>query len=180
LLHRTFCKNTRFVSPRICGSSAVPVSQVRGASAHPQSSYYAYEACAHQFFRDCLKFPTFYETRRLITVLSLSWARPIQSKPSLPISLRTLSISSFYAHIFQAVSFIQVSLSKPCTHFSSPHTCHVPCQSRPVRFDQPNIISWGAQLTTLPPVHWVLGLSHLSWCWPPIPSSAEVASGLEL
>jgi hypothetical protein len=112
--------------------------------------------------------------------LSLSWARRIQSMPSLPISLRTISISSIYTHIFQAVSFIQVSLSKSCMHFSSPHTCHMPCQSHPLRFDQTNIISWAAQLTTLPPVHWVLGLSHLSWCWPPTPSSAEVANGLGL
>jgi len=125
----------------MCGSSAVPASQVRWASAHPQSSYYNHEICAQQFFLiGWWKFPGLYETRRLITVLPLSWARRIQSMPSLPISLRTISISSLYIHIFEAVSFIHVSLSKPCMHFSSP--IRATCPANLVPFDLISLIQF--------------------------------------
>ena len=73
------------------------------------------------------KIPTFYGTRRFITVfasarhLYLSRASSIQSKPPYPTFWRSFPIiSPFYAWVFQMVFFPQDSKPKPFSHPSSP------------------------------------------------------------
>jgi hypothetical protein len=79
------------------------------------------------------KFPAFYETRRLITVLarvrhwSLHRARCVHSTNSHPISLTFILILSIYVYVFRVVYFLQVFQSKYYTHFSPlPYVLHVP------------------------------------------------------
>ena len=71
------------------------------------------------------KFPAFYRTPRLITVLtsarhlSLFWATWIQSMSSHPTSWRSYC-PPIYAWVSQVVSYTQVSPPKPWIHLSSP------------------------------------------------------------
>jgi len=72
------------------------------------------------------KFPSFYGTRRFITVFarsnhwSLSWARYIHSTTSHPISLRPILIlSSHLRLVFRLVSSLQVFQPEFWMHFSS-------------------------------------------------------------
>jgi len=80
--------------------------------------------------------PAFYITRRLITVFTtvrhwfLPWARWIQSKPSHPMSLKSILLLSSHLHLSLASGlFLQVCRPKFCMHFSylacvlhAPHT----------------------------------------------------------
>jgi hypothetical protein len=84
-------------------------------------------------------FPAFYGTRRFITMFtralhwSLSWATSIQSIPSHPISLRSISIL-----------FTHLRLGFPSGRFPSgfptnlSHSCYIHCPSHPPWLDHSN------------------------------------------
>jgi len=93
------------------------------------------------------KFPSFYGTRKFITVfttvrhLSLSWARSIQSMAPTPtISWRTILIWSSNHHIGlpNALTFRFPHQNRVCAyHLSHPCNTHRPSHSS--RFDHPNV-----------------------------------------
>jgi hypothetical protein len=82
-------------------------------------------------------FPTFYGTRRFITVFtralhwSLSWARSIHPIPPHCISPR--SILSNHVLVFLAVSFF-LAITPIAYMHSSCHSIYMPCQSHPLWF----------------------------------------------
>jgi hypothetical protein len=89
-------------------------------------------------------FPTFYGTRRFITVFtralhwSLSWARSIHS-----ISLRSILILSTHLRLGL---FLLASLAVPYMHSSSPHSFYMPCPSHPPWLDHSNYVWRGVQV----------------------------------
>jgi hypothetical protein len=93
------------------------------------------------------KFTAFYVIWRFITVftgsrhLSLSWARCIQSTPSLPISLRCILILS--SHLLPGLP------TKVLYVFFSSRPCYMPHPSHPSWFDHPNNIRWRIQVMKL-------------------------------
>jgi hypothetical protein len=84
-------------------------------------------------------FPTFYETRRLITVFtrapqcSLSWARSIQSIPSHTISLRSILILSTHLHLGLPSGLFPSGFPANILYafLLSPHSCYKPRPSHP-------------------------------------------------
>jgi len=101
------------------------------------------------------KFPAFYGTRKFITAftrachLPLSLVRTIQSMPpSHFLKIHPYIIPPIYAWLFQVVSFPRVSPRIPFTHLSSPPYVLNPSLSYS-RFDHPNNIWWGVQITKL-------------------------------
>ena len=96
------------------------------------------------------KFPAYYGTRRFITtftrarLLSLFWARSIQSMPPHSTSWISILMLSWF---FQVVSFPQVSPPKPCMHLSPlSHTCYMPRPSNSSWSDRRNNIWWRVQM----------------------------------
>jgi hypothetical protein len=89
-------------------------------------------------------FPTFYGTRRFITVFTralhwyLSWARSIQSVSPHPICLRSILILS--THLCLGIPSIHFPSGFPTnilyTFCFAP--CYMPCQSRPPWLDHSN------------------------------------------
>jgi hypothetical protein len=98
------------------------------------------------------KLPTFYGTRKFITVftstrhLSQSWASSIQSTFPHPTSWRSILILFSHlcldlpSHLFPS-GFPTINL----THLSSPHTCYMPRPARSSRFHHPHNNGWGVQ-----------------------------------
>ncbi len=91
------------------------------------------------------KVPTFYGTRKFITVLtsvrhlSLSWANPIQSPQPLPTSWRSVLILSSHLRLgLPMISLNQVSPPKPCAHLS-----------HPPYLTHPQYIGWAVQIIKL-------------------------------
>jgi hypothetical protein len=78
-----------------------------------------------------MKCPTFYGTRRFITVFtralhwSLPWSRSIRSIPPHPIYLRSILVLSSHVYIFLVVSFLMAFPLKSTMHSSSPHACYI-------------------------------------------------------
>jgi len=99
------------------------------------------------------KFPTFYGTRRFITVfitanhLFLSWARSIQSmSPSH--SWRSILLLSFHLLVGLPSRLFLSGLSTKIP-YARPHTCHMPNPAHHSLFCHPSYVSW-AVLTLNP------------------------------
>ena len=85
------------------------------------------------------KFPAFYGTQNFITTftsarhLSLSWARSIQSMPSIPLPEDLpYYYLPIYAWVSKVVSFPQVSPPKPCMHLCPPLPIRATCPAYPI------------------------------------------------
>ena len=98
------------------------------------------------------KFPTFFGTRRSITVFtnarhqSLFWASSIQSIFPHPTSWRSILILSSHLRIGLPLRFPH---QKPECISTLPHTCYMPRISNSSRFDHPNDTGWGVQIIKL-------------------------------
>jgi hypothetical protein len=99
-----------------------------------------------------MKFPAFYGTRRFIAVFT----RADHLSPSQARSVQSISLSYFLKIHFNTI----LSSFKLTPSFRSPHqnpvctspvhrTCYMPRPSHSSRFDHPNNIWWGVEITKL-------------------------------
>ena len=102
------------------------------------------------------KFPTFYGTRKFITMfttahhLSLSWARSIQSIPPHTTSWRSILLLNSHPRLGLPSGLLpQVSPPKQCIRLSTPHTCYMLHPFHYSRFYHPNNIWWAVQIIKL-------------------------------
>jgi len=93
--------------------------------------------------------PTFYGTRRFITVFTkaqystlskFSWIHSTLSHPILYDSL--CCYPSIYTQVFQMFSSLQAFQLKFRIYFWSTHACYIPCTYNFSWFCDPNIIWW--------------------------------------
>ena len=99
-------------------------------------------------------FPAFYGTRRFIAAfkrarhLSLSWTRPIQSIPLIPLLIDALKhYFSIYALVFKVVSGF--SKKNPICSYPVSHMCHMPRANHCSCFDHSNNIWCGVEIIFL-------------------------------
>jgi hypothetical protein len=101
-------------------------------------------------------FPALYGARRFITVFKRSlhwylfWARSIKSIPSHPIPLRSILILFTNSRLgLPSGSFLLDFPPISYMHFSSSHSCYMPCPSHPPCFDHFNYTSRRVQVMKL-------------------------------
>jgi hypothetical protein len=94
---------------------------------------------------NCAATPTFYGTRRFITVFtkalhwSLSWARSIQCIPSHPIFLRSILILFTHLSLGHHIGVFPSGFPTNILYaFLFPHSCYMPFPSHPPWFDNSN------------------------------------------